>query len=89
VSPEQELCDRIVQENGYIAGRVLPDGSIAILHDLITTRSIMLGVNESFWSRRFCFKDHERANEEFAKLQSENDEPTGWIARRPEMPCRP
>lgn len=83
----QKFCDEIVRENGYIAGRVLPDGSIAVLCDLITTRAIMLGVNRDGWSRRFCFKSRQLANQRFAELQSEDDEPEGWIARRPEQPC--
>lgn len=78
----------LVQEyGGYRAVRRLPDGSIAALGDLMFTRAIFLGCNHLGWERRFCFEDRQRADTEYAKLVSEDDEPTGWVARRPEAPC--
>lgn len=62
--------------------RVLPDGSVAMLHDLLFTRAIHLGCNSWGWTARFCFEDRARADREFAKLVSEFDEPTGCVARR-------
>lgn len=69
---------------GYINTRVLPDGSVAGLLELVTTRAIVLGCTEDGWSRRFCFADRQLADQRFAELQSEDDEPQGFIARRPQ-----
>lgn len=69
-------------ENGYIDAKVLPDGSVAALHDLIFTRSIILGVNADTWVSRFCFKDRDLATRRFADLQSEDDVPAGYTAVR-------
>jgi hypothetical protein len=62
--------------------RVLPDGSIACLSSLLTTTGVILGVSRWGWGRRFCYVSPARAREVFEALQSEDDEPTGWIARR-------
>ena len=66
----------------YIAVRVLPDNSVAALGDLITTLSIVLGCAGIGWGRRFCFVDRALADRRFAELQSEDDEPEGFVARR-------
>ncbi len=73
-----------VRENNpqAIEVKVLADGSVAMLHDLLFTRAIHLGCNSWGWTARFCFEDRARANTEFAKLVSEFDEPTGCVARR-------
>lgn len=65
-----------------LAVRVLPDGSVAMLHDLLFTRAIHLGCTAWGWSSRFCFEDPDRASALFAELQTEDDEPVGCVARR-------
>lgn len=84
---DEELA-RVQKYGGYEIVRRLPDGSIAAIGNLMFTRAIFLRCDADGWERRFCFKDHTRADVEFSKLQTEDDEPTGWIARRPEQPCR-
>lgn len=69
----------------YLDVRVLPDGSIAALCELITTRSIILGVTRDSWESRFCFRDRTLASVRFAELQTEDDVPAGFIARRPQL----
>jgi hypothetical protein len=66
----------------YKEVRVLDDGSIAAVGDLMFTRAIYVGLNRYGYERRFCFKDLQRANAEFEKLKSEFDEPSGYIAQR-------
>ena len=83
----EALCREIVEENECIDGRVLPDGSIATLIRLITTVAICLGVTREGWSRRFCYSDPILAIKVFYSLETEDDEPEGWVARRPEQPC--
>lgn len=69
---------------GYRQARILPDGSVAATLDLLFTRAICLGLHEHGWTRRFCFKDRALADQRFAELTSEDDEPAGFVARRPE-----
>lgn len=66
----------------YRDARVLPDGSVAVLVDLIYTRAIGLGANAMSFHTRFCFKDRALADQRFAELQSEDDVPEGFIATR-------
>lgn len=63
--------------------RVLPDGSVALLTDLLFTRAICLGCHSWGYSRRFCFSDTALADRVFAGLQSEDDTISGHIAQRP------
>jgi hypothetical protein len=67
---------------GYMRARVLPDGSVAALADLMFTRAIVLGVTEHSWGRRFCFNDRALAERRFDELETEDDEPAGYVARR-------
>lgn len=76
-----ELCKH-ASSMGYLEGRVLPDGSVAMLGDLMSTRAIYLGVNEQGWEFRFCFEDRSLAKQRFDELQSGSDEPEGFVARR-------
>lgn len=83
---QQQIADELKKDNGYLDARVLPDGSIALLMELFTTRAICLGADEICpYTQRFCFKDRELATQRFAELQSEDDIPAGFIARRPEF----
>ena len=69
--------------------RVLDDGSIAIIDDLLTTRSVILGVDDWTWARRFCFSTRHLADEFFNSLKSADDVPNGgYVARRPEYEDR-
>ncbi len=66
----------------YLDVRVLPDGSVAALHELIYTRAILLSCTRYGFGHRWCYADREEASRVFARLESEDDELTGWIARR-------
>lgn len=82
-APPAEFLQAVKTMGGFREVRVLPDGSIAALGDLLYTRAIHLGCDLWGWSRRFCFSDRARADSDFAKLQTEDDTPDGWVARRP------
>lgn len=69
----------------YLDVRVLPDGSVAAVGDLLFTRAIFLGCNAYGFERRFCFSDRELALKRYAELQSEDDTPEGFTASRPKM----
>jgi hypothetical protein len=81
---DEALLDQI-RERGcgsYQVVSYLKDGTIVGLGDLMFTRAIYIDMDLNGWGKRFCFEDKGRAAEEFAKLQTGDDEPTGWIARR-------
>lgn len=79
------MADAIAKENGYGAVRVLPDGSIAGIVQLMTTWGLMTGMHRDGWTQRFCFRRLDKALEQLYALQSEDDEPVGFVARRPEL----
>lgn len=86
MTPEEKaICDSM-RLNGYIDARVLPDGSIAGVQRLMFTTGLFLGCTAWGYGRRFCFKSDALAMRRFAELQSEDDTPEGWHARRPELP---
>lgn len=76
------IADRIQKENYYLKIRVLDDGTIIALMELMYTRSIIIDVDQYGYSKRFCFKVRAHADSEFDRLQTGDDEPTGYIARR-------
>ncbi len=83
------LADLVMELGGgsYVAVRVLDDGTIAALGDLMYTRAIFLDCEPLGWGRRFCFEDRALATQRFYELKSADDEPAGWTARRPQQPC--
>jgi hypothetical protein len=66
----------------YHEVRKLPDGSYAALMPLLFTTSLILGCDRWGYSKRFCFESPIRAREVFNALETEDDEPVGYIARR-------
>lgn len=78
----QELAEHLIAEEGYRAARVLPDGTVAALLDLMFTRAIVLDCNMTGYGNRFCFEDKALADKRFAELVSDEDVPEGFVARR-------
>lgn len=70
--------------NRYLRWRQLADGTYIAVGELMFTRALFVGVNPWSFERRYCFADRHLADEQFDLLQSGEDEPQGWIARRPE-----
>lgn len=66
----------------YLQVRVLTDGSVAALQELLFTRAIVLGCEREGWANRFCFADRALADQRFAEVQSEDDVPAGHVATR-------
>ena len=79
---ELQMLANEIRAEGYTRTRVLPDGSIAGIHDLIYTRAIYLGLHRDGFTRRFCFEDRALADQRFDELKTEDDTPQGAIARR-------
>lgn len=72
---------------GYTDLRVLPDGTIAGLVPLLFTTGLCMGLSEITWQKRYCFEAREDALSALQGLSSIEDEPAGWVARRPQDPC--
>jgi hypothetical protein len=70
----------------YAEIRVLPDGSVAALSPLMFTTGLYMGVTRWGYERRYCYKDPGAARAALVALGSDEDEPAGWVARRPETP---
>lgn len=68
----------------FVGAKRLPDGTYAGVLPLMFTYAICLGVTyEAAYQKRFCFEDTPVCLHEYSKLTSFNDEPSGWVARRP------
>lgn len=79
---DTELLGQIKQLGAYREVRLLEDGSIIAIGDLMFTRAIHMDVDMLGWGRRFCFENRGLADAEFHRLTSGDEEPVGWIARR-------
>lgn len=75
-----ELADWLAEN--YAEVRRLPDGSYAGLNRLLYTTAIFLDLDAWGYGRRFCFESDTTARERFAALQSADDEPAGYVAKR-------
>lgn len=79
---DEALRERIKKLGGYLVVDFLRDGTIIGMGELMFTRAIYIDLDLNGWGKRFCFEDKDRAVEEYAKLQTGDDEPTGYVARR-------
>jgi hypothetical protein len=79
---DETLRQRIQQLGNYLVVDFLRDGTIIGMGELMFTRAIYIDMDLNGWGKRFCFKDKDRAVEEYMKLKTGDDEPTGYIARR-------
>ena len=79
---DAELIDALKEDGAYLDVRLLEDGSIVAIGNLLFTRAIYMDVDRLGWGRRFCFEDKALATAEYNKLTNGDQEPVGWIARR-------
>ena len=79
---DETLRQRIQQLGNYLVVDFLRDGTIIGMGDLMFTRAIYIDLDLNGWGKRFCFEDKDRAVEEYMKLKTGDDEPTGYVARR-------
>jgi hypothetical protein len=79
---DETLRQRIKQLGNYLVVDFLRDGTIIGMGDLMFTRAIYMDMDLNGWGKRFCFEDKDRAVEEYTKLKTGDDEPTGYVARR-------
>jgi hypothetical protein len=79
---DDKLLEEIRALGDYQDVRALDDGTIVGMGNLMFTKAIYMDLNLYGWGRRFCFQDRALADAEFKKLQTGDEEPVGWIARR-------
>jgi hypothetical protein len=73
--------------NLYVCWRMLDDGTYVALGRLMFTTALFIGVGAVVpFKRRYCFNDPTTARAEYDDLKTGDDEPSGWLARRPEQP---
>jgi len=77
-----DIIEEIKELGEYRDVRLLDDGSIIAIGELMFTRAIYMDLDLNGWGRRFCFEDRDLATEQYAKIKTGDDQPTGWIARR-------
>lgn len=83
-SVETEL--QLIKElGGYLSVRRLEDGTVVGVGTLLYTTAVYVGIDLMGWRHRFCFDDHNLALFEYRQLRAGQDEPSGWIARRPQI----
>jgi len=74
-------------DNHFMDWRQLDDGTYIALGRLAFTVGLFIGVGPlTPYKRRYCFKDLATASHEYLAMKTGQDVPSGWIARRPELP---
>jgi hypothetical protein len=81
---QQAIMDSL--RDDYREMRMLEDGTIIACHKLITSVSLIVGINRNSWERRYCYPSYALARKAFDTLQTCDDAPMpGYIAQRPEI----
>lgn len=83
---KSDLLDRIKDVSGCLQIRQLDDGVVVGIGLLLYTTALYVGLSLDSWQKRYCYDDHRLALAEYQRLRSGEDEPSGWIARRPQLP---
>lgn len=82
-----EFIDWLTREQGFACARRLPDGTYVGVCNLMFTKGLCIGVTPfQTYARRYCYQSLGDALAEYNLLQTGDDLPSGWIARRPELP---
>ena len=81
-SPSNPEFAAFLQLNNHRCARVLEDGTVAALYQILYTTAICTNIGWTGYMGRFCFESADRAWQELQLLQACDDEPAGWIAKR-------
>jgi len=83
---QDDFTKALVREGGgFYCARRLADGTYVGIAPLAFTKALCIGITpEVMYTRRYCFADLTTALAEYRMLQSGQDIPSGWVARRPE-----
>lgn len=83
---DTDTLNQIKAASGCFEVRQLNDGTVVGLGRLLYITAVYVGLTLFTWSSRFCYDDADLALTEYHKLHTGQDEPSGWIARRPQEP---
>lgn len=73
-------------DGAYLGVKRLEDGTYAMFVRLAFTHAICLGASlDEPYTRRFCFSNMVEALVQYDQLKRIDDEPEGWVARRPAL----
>jgi hypothetical protein len=77
----------LLREADFIEARRLTDGTYVGVLNLMFTKGLCIGITPlTSYERRYCYESLGDALAEYRLLQTGDDVPSGWIARRPELP---
>jgi hypothetical protein len=79
---EVTLLDRLNAE-GYVRCIRLPTGVIAGIMPQLYTCGLFVGLNESGYSRRYCYATKQQAVEALDAWDGNGDPPGPWIKEKP------
>lgn len=86
MTPDEALVARIKELGEYKAVRKLEDGTIIGLGLLFYTVALYVNMDLCGFEKRYCFDDPQKAIDAYNNMKTGDDEPEGWIAKRPEPP---
>lgn len=70
---------------GFIVAKRLDDGTYVGITKLMFTWGLCIGITtHTAYTKRFCYEDASECLHQYVKLAQVDQEPIGWIARRPE-----
>lgn len=81
---QDEFTAWLVETQGFIGAKRLPDGGYVALQRLLFTLAICVGPTyDASYTRRYCYADASICLHEYERITSMDAEPEGWVARRP------
>jgi hypothetical protein len=82
MSPEQQLLETLKANGEYQDLRLLDDGTIVGTGKLMYTTALYVGITDTGYERRYCYKDISALKNSLQSIKTIDDEPNGWIAKR-------
>lgn len=73
---------KVMQEEGYLLWRELPDGTVAGVKGFLFTYGLMVGVTAMGYSHRYCFPDARSAQLALSDWSGDGDPDGPWIKRK-------
>ena len=79
----------VLRENGYIAWRLMPDGTMNGVMKFLFTYGLMVGFDLVGYRRRYCYGNLGDAVAALATWDGAGDPPGPWIKEKPSDRCGP
>lgn len=83
MSDYNKLLIASLKESGYFNLRVLDDGTVVGMGQLMFTTALYIGLSHDSWERRYCYENPLLAREALDALKTGDDFPLeGYVAKR-------